>query len=104
MDRRGKILIPGISEAVAPVTEDELQLYDKIDFDLEEYARDVGADTLLHSCKVLAAPGPRPPAMPCPVQGSPWEGARGAGKMWYRHWKAGVTTRLGAGKFKSVQS
>lgn len=52
MDRKGKILIPGISEAVAPVTEEELELYDKIDFDLEEYARDVGAGTLLHSCKV----------------------------------------------------
>ena len=52
MDRKGKILIPGISEAVAPVTEEELELYDKIDFDLEEYARDVGAGTLLHGCKV----------------------------------------------------
>ena len=37
MDRTGKILIPGISEAVASVTDDELELYDKIDFDLEEY-------------------------------------------------------------------
>lgn len=52
MDRKGKILIPGINEAVAPVTEEELGLYDKIDFDLEEYSRDVGAETLLHSCKV----------------------------------------------------
>lgn len=53
VDRTGKILIPGISKAVAPVTEEELELYDKIDFDLEEYAKDVGTDTLLHSCKVL---------------------------------------------------
>ena len=52
MDKKGKILIPGISEAVAPVTEEELELYDKIDFDLEEYTRDVGARTLLHGCKV----------------------------------------------------
>lgn len=52
MDKKGKILIPGISEAVAPVTEEELELYDKIDFDLEEYTRDVGARTLLHDCKV----------------------------------------------------
>nr|XP_010970092.1 cytosolic non-specific dipeptidase [Camelus bactrianus]XP_045364325.1 cytosolic non-specific dipeptidase [Camelus bactrianus] len=51
VDRKGKILIPGINEAVAPVTEEELQLYDQIDFDLEEYARDVGAETLLHDCK-----------------------------------------------------
>lgn len=52
VDRTGKILIPGISQAVAPVTQEELELYDKIDFDMEEYAKDVGADTLLHSCKV----------------------------------------------------
>lgn len=52
MDRKGKILIPGIDEAVAPVTEEELALYDKIDFNLEEYSRDVGAEKLLHSCKV----------------------------------------------------
>ncbi|GAB5579579.1 beta-Ala-His dipeptidase isoform X1 [Prionailurus iriomotensis] len=51
MDKKGKILIPGISEAVAPVTEEELALYDKIDFDLDEYTRDVGAETLLHGCK-----------------------------------------------------
>lgn len=46
--------MPGISQAVAPVTQEELELYDKIDFDMEEYARDVGTDTLLHGCKVLA--------------------------------------------------
>ncbi|XP_044941162.1 cytosolic non-specific dipeptidase isoform X3 [Mustela putorius furo] len=51
VDKKGKILIPGINEAVAPVTEEELELYDQIDFDLEEYARDVGTETLLHSCK-----------------------------------------------------
>lgn len=51
VDRKGKILIPGINEAVAPVTEEELKLYDQIDFDLEEYAKDVGAQTLLHGCK-----------------------------------------------------
>lgn len=56
MDRKGKILIPGISEAVAPVTEEELKLYDQIDFDLKEYAKDIGAQTLLHSSKVLPWP------------------------------------------------
>lgn len=61
MDKKGKILIPGINEAVAPVTEEELALYDQIDFDLEEYARDVGTETLLHSCKVGA---PRPNRLP----------------------------------------
>ena len=71
MDRTGKILIPGISEAVASVTDDELELYDKIDFDLEEYTRDVGTQTLLHGCKVL--PGRReacpPPGLQSPRAG-----------------------------------
>nr|KAF6470986.1 carnosine dipeptidase 2 [Molossus molossus] len=48
VDRKGKILIPGINEAVASVTEEELGLYKQIDFDLEEYAKDVGVQTLLH--------------------------------------------------------
>lgn len=38
---------------MAPVTEEECKLYDHIDFDMEEFAKDVGAETLLHSCKVL---------------------------------------------------
>lgn len=83
MDKKGKILIPGISEAVAPVTEEELELYDKIDFDMEEYTRDVGAETLLHGCKVpcLCPRVPYVPTVPCagdrPLL---WEGARGAGR------------------------
>lgn len=51
VDKKGKILIPGINEAVAPVTDEEYELYDHIDFDMEEFAKDVGAVTLLHSCK-----------------------------------------------------
>lgn len=82
MDRRGRILVPGINEAVAPVTEEELELYDKIDFDLEEYACDVGTDTLLHGCKVRPADAvtgasSRPPDVP--MQGTPREGARDSG-------------------------
>lgn len=53
IDKKGKILIPGINDAVAPVTDEEHELYDHIDFDMEEFAKDVGAGTLLHSCKVL---------------------------------------------------
>lgn len=80
VDRKGKILIPGINEAVAPVTEEELKLYDQIDFDLEEYAKDVGAQTLLHGCKVLPWPRqdlsvPKPPNCRGPVGRS-----RGAGR------------------------
>lgn len=71
VDRTGKILVPGINQAVAPVTQEELELYDKIDFDMEEYAKDVGTDTLLHGCKV---PGP----VTCHA-GDPWAGAGGAG-------------------------
>ncbi|KAM7321093.1 LOW QUALITY PROTEIN: hypothetical protein ACRRTK_020346 [Alexandromys fortis] len=51
VDKKGEILISGINEAVAPVTDDECELYDHIDFDMEEFAKDVGAVTLLHSCK-----------------------------------------------------
>ncbi|XP_077886001.1 cytosolic non-specific dipeptidase isoform X2 [Ictidomys tridecemlineatus] len=51
MDNKGKILIPGVNEAVAPVTREEHELYEHIDFDLDEFAKDVGAETLLHGFK-----------------------------------------------------
>uniref|UniRef100_A0A5F7ZXR4 Peptidase M20 dimerisation domain-containing protein n=1 Tax=Macaca mulatta TaxID=9544 RepID=A0A5F7ZXR4_MACMU len=51
VDKRGNILIPGINEAVAAVTEEEHKLYDDIDFDIEEFAKDVGAQILLHNNK-----------------------------------------------------
>ncbi|XP_076991346.1 cytosolic non-specific dipeptidase isoform X3 [Tamandua tetradactyla] len=51
LDRKGRILVPGINEAVAPVTDEELALYDNIDFDMKEYTKDVGATALLHSCE-----------------------------------------------------
>lgn len=56
VDKNGKILIPGVNEAVAPVTDEELALYEKIDFDLTEYAKDVGATRLLHDAKVCCTP------------------------------------------------
>lgn len=71
MDKKGKILIPGINEAVAPVTSEEQQLYDHIDFDLDEFARDVGAETLLHGCKVLAGACPSVRLVACPVSRGP---------------------------------
>lgn len=55
VDKKGKILIPGVNEAVAPVTDEELALYEKIDFDLTEYAKDVGATRLLHDAKVCTS-------------------------------------------------
>lgn len=62
MDKRGNILIPGINEAVAAVTEEEHKLYDDIDFDIEEFAKDVGAQILLHNNKVLIQASTLPPA------------------------------------------
>lgn len=51
VDRKGKILIPGIYESVAPLTEEERKLYEKIEFDLDEYCKDVGVEQLLHDTK-----------------------------------------------------
>ncbi|XP_054620173.1 cytosolic non-specific dipeptidase [Dunckerocampus dactyliophorus] len=51
VDRRGKIQIPGMYDDVAPLTDEERQLYDKIEFDLDEYSKDVGVGQLLHSTK-----------------------------------------------------
>ncbi|XP_048849677.1 cytosolic non-specific dipeptidase [Brienomyrus brachyistius] len=51
LDKKGKILVPGMYDSVAQLTEEETKLYEKIDFDLEEYCRDVGACKLLHDTK-----------------------------------------------------
>lgn len=51
MDNKGNILIPGINDDVASVTDDEKKLYEKIEFDLDEYCKDVGVETLLHNSK-----------------------------------------------------
>ena len=48
---KGKILIPGINELVAKVTEDEKKLYGPIDFDLDDYKKDIGVKTLMHDTK-----------------------------------------------------
>ncbi len=34
VDSKGKILIPGIYDSVAPLTEEEKKLYESIDFDM----------------------------------------------------------------------
>ncbi|MEQ2259512.1 Metallopeptidase M20 [Xenotaenia resolanae] len=51
VDRKGKILIPGVYDSVAPLSEEEKKLYEKIDFDLCEYCKDVGVEKLLHDTK-----------------------------------------------------
>lgn len=51
----GKILVEGVYDDVAPVTDEEKVLYDPIDFDLEEYKDDCKvksiSDSLLHKDK-----------------------------------------------------
>ncbi|XP_062911080.1 cytosolic non-specific dipeptidase [Mobula hypostoma] len=51
VDKTGKLLVPGVYESVAPLTDEEKKLYDKIDFDIEEYCKDIGASQLLQSTK-----------------------------------------------------
>lgn len=52
VDGDGKILIPGIDEMVAPVTQKESQLYDDIDYDTAELAKSTGAaDISIYSDK-----------------------------------------------------
>lgn len=51
VDNNGKILIPGILEMVAPVTEKEDALYDDIDFSPEELHAAAGSETGLHNNK-----------------------------------------------------
>ncbi|XP_030645064.1 cytosolic non-specific dipeptidase-like isoform X2 [Chanos chanos] len=51
VDKKGKIMVPGIYDQVAPVTEEEKKLYEKIDFDVTEYRKELGAGKLLHDTK-----------------------------------------------------
>lgn len=45
-------MVPGMYDDVAKLTDEERKLYEKIEFDLEDYTKDVGAYRLLHSTKV----------------------------------------------------
>ncbi|KAE8598220.1 hypothetical protein XENTR_v10016755 [Xenopus tropicalis] len=51
IDSSGHILIPGICDDVAPLTEEERRLYENIDFDLEEHKNNGGVNTFLYSTK-----------------------------------------------------
>lgn len=51
VDSQGKILIPGIKEMVAPLTDEENKLYDAIDFSIEELNSATGSETCLHPTK-----------------------------------------------------
>lgn len=51
VDAKGKILIEGVDAMVAPVTETESAIYDKIDFDVEQLNAAAGSDTAIHQAK-----------------------------------------------------
>lgn len=48
-DAQGKILIPGIYDDVAPLIENEHEIYKKISFDVDVFRQDIGAAKLRHS-------------------------------------------------------
>jgi len=48
LDKDGKILVPGIMDQVRKVTIEEEKLYEKIDFDVEDYKSDLGACKLIN--------------------------------------------------------
>uniref|UniRef100_A0A8C5EEM7 Cytosolic non-specific dipeptidase-like n=1 Tax=Gouania willdenowi TaxID=441366 RepID=A0A8C5EEM7_GOUWI len=52
IDPNGKILIPGIREAVAPLSDEEWKMYQDIQFDLENYKNKIGVDQLMYNSKV----------------------------------------------------
>ena len=48
----GKILIPGIREAVDPLTDEEWKTYQDIEFDIENYKNKLGVTELMYNNKV----------------------------------------------------
>ncbi|XP_020361306.1 cytosolic non-specific dipeptidase [Oncorhynchus kisutch] len=48
----GKILIPGIREAVAPLSDEEWKMYQDIEFDIESFKSKIGVSQLMYSNKV----------------------------------------------------
>ena len=52
MDSSGRILIPGIYDHVAPVTEEEKRTYEAINLDLEEYRKSSQVKKFLFDTKV----------------------------------------------------
>uniref|UniRef100_A0A8C8RCV4 Carnosine dipeptidase 1 n=2 Tax=Pelusios castaneus TaxID=367368 RepID=A0A8C8RCV4_9SAUR len=51
VDTSGRILIPGIYDDVASLTEEEKKLYESIEFDLEEYKNNSGVQNFLYDTK-----------------------------------------------------
>jgi len=48
VDSRENMVIEGIYDSVDPVTRDELSLYEEIDFDPNDFKKDIGVSKLLH--------------------------------------------------------
>ncbi|KAG7469951.1 hypothetical protein MATL_G00134310 [Megalops atlanticus] len=48
----GEILVPGIREAVAPLSDEEWKMYQDIEFDMENYKNKIGVSRLMYSNKV----------------------------------------------------
>ncbi|XP_064635437.1 cytosolic non-specific dipeptidase-like [Lineus longissimus] len=51
VDSKGKILVPGVYDSVKELSEAEAKLYEVIDFDMEDYRKDIGAPKLIHDKK-----------------------------------------------------
>lgn len=51
VDEKAKILVPGIYDSVAPLTEEERKLYENIDFDMDDYREDIKHGRLVQSKK-----------------------------------------------------
>lgn len=52
VDIKGNILIPNIGDDVEPLSEKEKELYDKIQFDVDTYVKEIDASKPLHETKV----------------------------------------------------
>ncbi|CAH1171335.1 unnamed protein product [Phaedon cochleariae] len=48
VDKEGKILVTDLYKDVAPLMDGENSIYEKIEFDVAEYRKDVGTDRLMH--------------------------------------------------------
>ncbi|KAK6190458.1 hypothetical protein SNE40_002321 [Patella caerulea] len=51
VDVNGKILIPNVYDTVKPLTPEESQLYEPIDFDPNDFKKDIGVEKLIHPTK-----------------------------------------------------
>ena len=51
VDQKGRILIPGINELVAPVTEEEKKLYPNISYTMENLFESIGSKTSIFETK-----------------------------------------------------